>query len=877
MDDKPITVAPGSVLSRFRLEEKLGSGGMGQVYRAHDIALDRDVAIKILPPEAVGTPEKRRRFETEAKVVATLSHPGIVPVYDIGESGGIPYIVQELVSGQTVDELIWKGGALPVDRVAECGIEVAEALAKAHDAGILHRDVKPGNLIVDADGRVRVLDFGLAKILERPGRPLGAPEPLTNDGMVVGTVHYMSPEQAQGQEVDARSDIFSLGIVLYEMATGRRPFDGPSAVDVMHAIVYDPASPIDAEKALPDTFLAVLEKALEKRPEERYQSIREMSSDLRRFLRKSRDASALRPIIRPGVPPAAAPPPRSRPWRRPAAVAAVLAVVALAGGIGVGRSRRKVPGPPSSTRLFLQSDYRETDPVYSPHGKGFAYSSNEGGESNIYYQLFASSSPIRLTEPGGEKRHPVFTPDGGTILFSFEDPVTRQTSICSVPALGGSVRRIVEGGEQPHVSSDGKRLLFIRPKGHRTSLVVADVDGTAQRTLVESGPGRIVGARFSHDGTHIAFLWTFIFTDTRGEVWRVRTEGGAPTRLTDDAADVWGHVEFLPDDSGILYSSTRSGTGTIWMVSPDAGAPTQVMPASSMLLSPSMSPDGTSMLVQSRRFISDAWEFSLSDGRGRQLTNSGSVWAPARLSDGRLLYGDWTRPGEDLDIFLEDSRGSRSLVTRGGTPKASADGRRVYLSLQRPAKTRGIAVMEVAGGPPRMLTNDVKESDDWASPTPDERHVVFIRRHPDGKESLCAVEAATGAVRVLFGDDITQPAASNEYAVFRTCDVDEKCGVYVTPLSGGPVRLLIPAGWYPAVSPDGRTVFAWAGQKNDPYLVSVPIDASAPPKRMFDFNADHVTQFWAIHTMAVSPDGRSLITTRQWMNDDVMLLEGVFR
>src|SRR5450759_4417056 len=307
---------------------------MGAVFRARDLALERDVAIKVLPPEAVATPERRRRFETEAKVVATLSHPGIVPVYDIGESGGIPYIVQELVSGQTVDELIWKGGALPVDRVAECGIEVAEALAKAHDAGILHRDVKPANLIIDSEGHVGVFDFGLAKILERPGRRPGEVEPVTNDGMVVGTVHYMSPEQAQGHEVDARSDIFSLGIVLYEMATGRHPFDGPSAVDVMHAIVYEPAAPIDVKATpLPEAFLSILEKALEKRPDERYQSTRELSADLRRFLRRSRDVSALRPLVRDQIPTVTVPVARRPWWRRPAVAAGAVATGLLAVGV----------------------------------------------------------------------------------------------------------------------------------------------------------------------------------------------------------------------------------------------------------------------------------------------------------------------------------------------------------------------------------------------------------------------------------------------------------------------------------------------------------------------------------------------------------------
>jgi eukaryotic-like serine/threonine-protein kinase len=877
VEEKGTPVASGTVLGRFRLEERLGSGGMGQVYRARDIALDRDVAIKLLPPEAVATPERRRRFETEAKVVATLSHPGIVPVYDIGESGGIPYIVQELVSGQTVDELIWKGGALPVDRVAECGIEVAEALAKAHDAGILHRDVKPGNLIIDVDGRVRVFDFGLAKILEQPGRRLGEVEPVTNDGMVVGTVHYMSPEQAQGHEVDARSDIFSLGIVLYEMATRRHPFDGPSAVDVMHAIVYEPAAPIDVKTTpLPEAFLSILEKALEKRPDERYQSTRELSADLKRFLRRSRDVSALRPLVRDQIPTITVPAVRRLWWRRPAAAAGALGLLLLAVGVWARQLHVATPHPPTAIRNFLQTDFREEDPVFSPDGKGFVYASNEAGDYGIYFRLISSSSPIRLTDIGGDNRFASFSPDGGTVLFTHEDPSTGLRSIMAVPTLGGPVRRILDRGEQPHLSHDARRLLFIRRTGQRTALVVANADGTGQQVVVDGGVGQLLGARFSHDESFIAYLLQEVYPNARGDVWKVPSGGGKPVRLTYDTRDVWGHVDLLHDDSAILFSSSRTGTASIWMVPSHGGEAIQVVPASSWLLSPSLSPDGHSILAQSRRFISDAWEFSLADGRGRQLTNCGSVWAPARLPDGRLLYGDWTLPG-DLEIFLEDPRGTRTRLVIGGTPRPSLDGRHVYFATTLAKGDRVIAVMDTAGGPPKPVTNGAGREDDWPDPSPDEKHVVFVRTDGEGRKSLQVVEVATGTTRLLCEGDMISPRATSTDVVYRTCATDTECGIYVIPLVGGTPRLLVKDGWYPAPTPDGKTVYAWAGRKHDPYAVSVPIDGSAPPRRLFDFKPKDEVQFWAVHTLDVSPDGRSLIATRQWVNDDVLLLEGVFR
>jgi serine/threonine protein kinase/Tol biopolymer transport system component len=850
---------------------------MGEVFRARDIALERDVAIKLLPAEAVGTPERRRRFENEAKVVATLSHPGIVPVYDIGESGGNPYIVQELVSGETIDEMIWRSGAIEVDRVAEWGIEAAEALAKAHDEGILHRDVKPGNLIVGSDGRLRILDFGLAKILEKPGRRSGEVEPVTNDGMVVGTVHYMSPEQAQGTEIDSRSDVFSLGIVLYEMATGKRPFDGPSAVDVMHAIVHSPAAPVDLKATpLPEAFLSILEKALEKRPDERYQSTRELSADLRRFLRRSRDVSALRPMARPEIPTVTMPAARPSRWKRPAIAAGSAGLLLLAVLVGTRLNRMKTPQPPVAIRNFVQTDFREEDPVYSPDGKGFVYSSNEAGGYDVYYRLLAGGSAIRLTEAGGDNREPAFTPDGGTVLFTHEDPSTSVRSLMAVPTLGGPVRRILDRGEQPDVSRDGRRLLFLRRTGQRTVLVTANVDGTDQKVLVDGGVGQLVGARFSHDGSFIAYLHQEVYPNAMGDVWKVPSGGGRPVRLTNDIRDVWGHVDLLGDDSAVLFSSSRSGTSSIWMVPTRGGEAIQVVPASAWLLSPSLSPDGKSILAQSRRFISDAWEFSLADGQGRQLTNSGSVWAPARLPDGRLLYGDWTLPG-DLEIFIEDQKSVRTKLTVGGTPQPSLDGRRVYFATTLPGGARVIAVMDVSGGPPRPVTKGGDRGDDWPAPTPDETHVAFIRTDAEGKKSLQAVEVATGASLELCAGDMISPRASNTDVAFRWCRGGEECGIFVVPLSGGTPRLLLKDAWYPALSRDGKTVYAWAGRKHGPYAVAIPTDGSAPPRRLFDFKPKNEVQFWAVHTLDLSPDGRFLVATRQWVNDDILLLEGVFK
>ena len=255
------------------------------MFRARDSVLERDVAVKVLPSGATAGAEQRRRFEREAKVVATLSHPGIVPVFDVGETDGVPFIVQELVDGETVAQVIRKKGPIEARRSAEWGAQAADALASAHAVGVLHRDVKPENLIVGRDGRVRILDFGLAKVFDRRGRTSPEWDPITRDGIVVGTVDYLSPEQAEGREIDARSDIFSLGVVLYEMAAGRRPFDRPTRVEVMNAILFESEPPIGTPRApVPAAFASVVGACLKKSPRDRTGSMREVSAALRRFL-----------------------------------------------------------------------------------------------------------------------------------------------------------------------------------------------------------------------------------------------------------------------------------------------------------------------------------------------------------------------------------------------------------------------------------------------------------------------------------------------------------------------------------------------------------------------------------------------------------------
>ncbi|HEY7370300.1 MAG TPA: bifunctional serine/threonine-protein kinase/formylglycine-generating enzyme family protein, partial [Thermoanaerobaculia bacterium] len=323
----------GRRLSHYEIFEKIGQGGMGVVYRARDTRLERFVALKVLRPEAVEDPERIRRFVREAKAASALNHPAIVVIYDIGNADGVDFIAMELIDGEPLDAMLGSGG-LPLERVVSIAADVASALGAAHKAGIVHRDVKPGNVMVAEDDRVKVLDFGLAKLVEREG---AAPtvdslsptatsgDPRTQQGVVLGTLAYLSPEQAEGKPVDARSDVFSFGTMLYEMLAGRRPFQGASTIGTITAILRDVPQPIRSLRPdVPEALARVLERCLEKKPENRYPSAAEVSRELA-TIRAAAAGEAARP---------------ASSWRRPAVVAPVMLLALAAIGFGVVSMRR---------------------------------------------------------------------------------------------------------------------------------------------------------------------------------------------------------------------------------------------------------------------------------------------------------------------------------------------------------------------------------------------------------------------------------------------------------------------------------------------------------------------------------------------------------
>ncbi|HET7292771.1 MAG TPA: protein kinase, partial [Vicinamibacteria bacterium] len=403
----------GQRLGPYAVIAPLGAGGMGEVYRARDTRLERDVALKVLPDEVTSDAERRARFEREAKAVAALSHPNILALYDVGEHAGTAFAVMELLEGETLRARLSRG-ALPARKAGEIGAQLARGLAAAHERGIVHRDLKPENVFITTDGLVKVLDFGLARH-QMPAEdvsqsPTRARE--TDPGTVLGTVGYMSPEQVKGSAADARSDIFSFGAVLYEMLTGQRAFKRETAAETMTAILKeDPPEFLSASGALPGGLDRIVRHCLEKQPGERFQSARDLAFDLEAAFGSAVSGPASRTA-------AGASAPRLR-WLAGAALA--LLAVAFFAGLRVGRS---TPSASLATPLFTQvTDLPglERHPSLSPDGRSLVYVSDARGNDDVYLLRIGGRKPINLTEDSDDDDGaPAFSPDGSQIAFRSE-------------------------------------------------------------------------------------------------------------------------------------------------------------------------------------------------------------------------------------------------------------------------------------------------------------------------------------------------------------------------------------------------------------------------------------------------------------------------
>ena len=676
-----MALEPGRSLGPYRIVSPLGAGGMGEVYRATDTRLGRDVALKVLPEAVAGSPELRERFEREARAVASLSHPGILAIHDFGTDGGRAFAAMELLEGQTLRDRLATGPLAP-RRATDYALQLAQALAAAHDKGVVHRDVKPDNVFVTREGRVKVLDFGLARqassLLTSSGddsvSPTLAPGTGTEPGTVLGTVGYMSPEQVRGQEADARSDIFSFGAVLYEMLTGKRAFRGETAAETMTAILRaDPPEPASVHEGIPLGLERIVDHCLEKDPSRRFRTAHDLA-----FALETASGASSRSAASVAVAAAA-----DRPsWRRLAWGAA--GILALAVAVQAGRllERREpvAPGAAAAPGAVLRLTNRpgpERWPQLSPDGKTLAFVAAAAAApdaGDVFIQRVGGGNAINLTpDSPGDDTHPAFSPDGSRIAFR---SAREGGGLFVMGSTGESVKRLTDFGYNPSWSPDGREIVVstvswaeVASRTGKGELWVIDVSSGARRRI--ETPGDAVQPRWSPRGDRVAY-WGVSMAGQR-DVFTVAAAGGGAVAVTTDVAIDWDPV-WSPDGRHLTFSSDRGGTMNLWRVPIDEasgqalGPPVPLSAPSGWAGYASLSGDGRTLAYANREVRTTLMRAALDPLRGRISSPPAVVLRGSlELRDQALSPdGEWvaftTEGREDVFVVRADGTGFRQLT-----------------------------------------------------------------------------------------------------------------------------------------------------------------------------------------------------------------------
>ena len=570
-----MALTSGTRLGPYEILAPLGAGGMGEVYRAKDPRLGREVAVKVLPASFSADPDRLRRFEQEARAAGVLNHPNILAIFDVGTHDGSPYVVSELLEGETLRARL-AGGAFTPRKALGHALQIAHGLAAAHEKGIVHRDLKPENILVTRDGRVKILDFGLAKLTQaESGSSLGTDLPTvgTQPGVVLGTLGYMSPEQVRGKPADPRSDIFSFGAILYEMPAGKRAFHGDTAADTMSAILMkDPPDLSLTNQNISPGLERVVRHCLEKDAEQRFHSAHDLAFDLEALLGVSESGA------RPGAVAGAGVGTRLPRAILPLAAAAAAIVLAYGGArlAGFRLVRGAIVSPPSSTAIvqatFSQLTTQagiETFPSISPDGKTFVYVSSASGNDDIYLQRLDGRNAINLTKDcPADDTQPAFSPDGSQIAFRSE---REGGGIFVMGATGESVRRVADFGFNPAWSPDGKEIAVstesvVDPLSRRTTaaLYVINVATGAKRLITKDDA---MQPSWSPHGGRIAYWGLLSGGGGQRDIWTVPASGpstgAGAVPVTNDAAVDWNPV-WSPDGKFLYFSSDRNGTMNLW-------------------------------------------------------------------------------------------------------------------------------------------------------------------------------------------------------------------------------------------------------------------------------------------------------------------------
>jgi Tol biopolymer transport system component/serine/threonine protein kinase len=732
----------------YRIISLLGAGGMGKVYLAEDSRLARRVALKILPFPLLADADRVRRFEREARAASALNHPNIIAIYDIGQIESIHYIATEYAAGQTLRDRL-KAGGMPLDEAVGIAIQIAEALVAAHAAGIIHRDIKPENIVLRDDGYVKVLDFGLAKLTAPQSESEALSVSLdTDSGVIAGTVKYMSPEQALGQKVDSRTDLWSLGVVFYEMLTGGAPFDGPTPASVFDAILNHKHAPFDAVGDLQIKTNSILDRALEKNQQLRYQTAADLRADLLRLRRALQpEESNLEGAV-------------SR-FRKPEASPFGLQTKALAGAGAVvllilamwlifkKDDRLNRPSGPDWTKAksvqLTNGAGAELFADLNPDGRSFIYVSRASGNWDIYWQRVGGKNPVNLTKDSdADDTEPSYSPDGNYIAFRSE---REPKGIYVMEATSENVRRVSDTGYDPSWSPDGKELVVSRASSQPVArniipseVWIIDVATGAKRLLIS---GDAVQPSWSPNGHRIAY-WGLRSGGGQRDIWTIPAQGGEPLPIMNDQALDWS-PSWSPDGTYLYFASDRSGSMNFWRVPIDertgqtAGEFEPVPTPSGYSERISFSTDGQQMAYVQRaetqtlhRIAFDPINAKSTGSHEAIMQGTEYVTNPDLSPDNEwLTYSSQGSRQEDVFVIKRDGSSQRQLTNdrfNDRSPRWSPDGNRIAFYSDRSGRYE-IWVVNVDGSGLQQLTFTDGASAVYPVWSPDGKQMVFKQRN----------------------------------------------------------------------------------------------------------------------------------------------------
>jgi eukaryotic-like serine/threonine-protein kinase len=830
-----MALAAGTKLGRYEIRAKIGEGGMGEVYLARDTQLDRDIALKILTAEVARDQQRLHRFLQEARAAAALSHPHIAHIYEIGEAGGGYFIAMEYVEGEGLDKKIG-GRPLRISELLEIAIQIADALDEAHAKGIVHRDIKSSNIIITPRGRVKVLDFGLAKLASAAGvtdRTSGseiATRVKTSPGVVMGTVNYMSPEQALGREVDRRSDVFSFGVVMYEMATGRLPFAGDTVTETIDRITHSqPEAIARLNYDVPAELELIVKKALRKDREERYQTIHDVLVDLRDVKRETDLAASLerstpppvksaehptQTIIHPSTSEISAPPasptstiPPAHPTssaeyligeirrhKTGAIFISALAVIVLAvSGFGVykligSRQQAKPSQAPTNMRIQrLTANGKALEAAISPDGKWVVYVQKDGGQRSLHVRQIATGSDVEIIPPADVRiGRAAFSADGNYIYYPLFDRNNPGGALFRAPSLGGTPVKLLTNISGPITfSPDGKQIAFDRDDeviSREDQIIVANADGTGERKLTARKDEQWfahASCGWSPDGKTIACPGGgYTGNGSRDTVIAIDVATGKQTEFSSKQLSDAGSVSWLKDGSAVLLTAGEPGSSIqqLWLISYPQGDARRITTDLNEYSGPDLTADGNTISTVQYDQTANVWTASVTDlDHPRQVT-TGKLEGKGSLGGSCVV---WTRDGRI--IYTVNTNGSGDIW-----------------------------IMNADGSNQRALITD-PHNDDAAMVSPDGRFVVFTSER-DGLPSIWRMDLDGGSLTQLtkghedYGMSITP---DGRWVVFDSWRTGRRTAWKVSIDGGEPIQVLDKFTSVPTVSPDGKSLAAF--------------------------------------------------------------------